>query len=415
MYGLYLDLTDHSQGQGFNSYTHETRIDNAVTIGDDTPKQGTSQRKASKQPFRDSGIDIGHAPASQSQATPTESSSHLGDATTSEQSPAKPQVTTTARVHGTHARPRPQAPTTSASELVYKQQIAASSSVDQPCHVMRPVWDSNQSVTYSSWQVDSLNEIADALNISSFARVKYATVEANVNASMIHESKIQDSQLNYMVSVKVSNDSERVQEHMEFQPIEGLPPEKFTQVYGDCFISDFLDGGEFQAIISIKVNDKSKLRKVKEAVDFQLSVPPVPELEVGAGESVEKGHSETFRNTETTISVRSNGGGVIKEPGAKWTLNSVVAVANAFPSLVAACPSKTSAILTPYTSLKTFQEWMWKMSKDSSWKAFVDQDDHWQNRLILSYAPCHIYTSALYDDLMKYKYLQRRITDGESV
>ena len=98
---------------------------------------------------------------------------------------------------------------------------------------------------------------------------------------MIHESTLHDSQLNYMVSVKVTNESQSEQEDMEFQPIDNVPPERFTQVYGDCFISDFLEGGEFQAVISIKVNDKSTLREVKQAVDFQLAVPPVPDLEVG--------------------------------------------------------------------------------------------------------------------------------------
>ena len=34
----------------------------------------------------------------------------------------------------------------------------------------------------------------------------------------------------YMVSVRVVNDSEHMQEPMEFRPIDGLPPERFTQV-----------------------------------------------------------------------------------------------------------------------------------------------------------------------------------------
>ena len=185
----------------------------------------------------------------------------------------------------------------------------SNASDNPPYHIARPeAWDSHQSVTYSSWQIDSVSEIADALNISSYALVKYATVESNVNAAMVHEQKLSESQLNYMVSVKVTNESKALQEAMDFQPIDNLPPERFTQVYGDCFISDFLEGGEFQAIISIKINDKSKLNQVKEAVDFQLSVPPVSGLDIGAGEKVDSRHTEAFRNTETTISIRCNGG-----------------------------------------------------------------------------------------------------------
>lgn len=100
-----------------------------------------------------------------------------------------------------------------------------------PYHILRPqVWDCKQSVTYSSWQIDNISEIADSLNVSAYALVKYAAVEANANTAMIHESTLHDSQLNYMVSVKVTNESESEQEPMEFQPIEGIPPGSFTQV-----------------------------------------------------------------------------------------------------------------------------------------------------------------------------------------
>lgn len=395
---MHTDLADQlCPGQGFNSYTHETRIDNAVILG------GESSISTSNKTFRDSAVGS----SSSSQPSSTHEGPEVIDLAIDGAPPVEPSANgVTQERHKRATQQIATKPTAAGRHLTSTED-------DQPFHIVKPVWDSNQSVTYSSWQVDSLNDVADALNISSFARVKYATVEANVNAAMIHENAIADSQLNYIVSVKVTNDSEHLQEPMKFSPVKGLDPGFFTQVYGDCFISGFLEGGELTAIISIKVNDKSKLRSVKEAVDFTLSVPPVPGLDIGAGEKFAKSQNEAFHNTETTISVRCNGGGVIKKPGEKWTLNSVVAIANAFPSLVAGCPSKTSAILTKYTSLKSFQEWMWKMKDDPSWKSFVEKDDHFQDRLILSYAPCHIYTSALYDDLVKYKSLRRRIKDGE--
>ena len=121
-----------------------------------------------------------------------------------------------------------------------------------------------------------------------------------------------DSQLNYVVSVKVNNGSAVDPEDMVFQPIDGLPKDKFTEVYGDSFISGFLEGGEFNAVISIKVSDKRKLRSVKQAVDVQLAIGPSP-LSVGAGESVSKDHSEALQDTEITISVNWSGGGEIKK------------------------------------------------------------------------------------------------------
>ena len=49
------------------------------------------------------------------------------------------------------------------------------------------------------------------------------------------------------------------------------------------------------------------------------------------------------------------------------------------------------------------------MYNEPSWKDFVNFDDHWENRLILSYAPCKVYTAALFDDLLAFKALNRRI------
>ena len=87
-----------------------------------------------------------------------------------------------------------------------------------------------------------------------------------------------------------------------------------------------------------------------------------------------------------------------------WSLQSVVAVANAFPSMVARNASRTSAILTRYEALRSFQAWKWKMiAKDSEWsRKFV----------ILDYAPCTLYTADLFDAMMGYKKLWKRI--GES-
>ena len=161
-----------------------------------------------------------------------------------------------------------------------------------------------------------------------------------------------------------------------------------------------MEGGEFNAVISIDVHDKSKLHSVKQAVDICLAVGPIP-VTVGAQEAIDKEHRETMQDTEITISVNWLGGGEIKRPDVPWTLTSVVQVANAFPSMVARCSSVTSAVLTRYTSLRSFQTWRYKMAA---------ADKTWLNRdLILNYTPCQLYTNDLFDAYMAYKKLWKRI------
>ena len=89
-----------------------------------------------------------------------------------------------------------------------------------------------QIVTYSSRMVDNVSEIVEALNISSSASIKYGTVKAAGSASFINENKIESSDLNYVVTVKVTNETSPVADKVTFNPIPELEPSKFTEVFG---------------------------------------------------------------------------------------------------------------------------------------------------------------------------------------
>jgi hypothetical protein len=284
-----------------------------------------------------------------------------------------------------------------------------------------PVVNANQSVTFSTRSISNMSDIMDALNISASMSIKYGTVHGNGSASFVNEDKVLDSQMNYLVSVRVNNNDVAETANMEFAGINSIPPDKFTEIYGDCFIAGFQTGGEFNAIISIDCHDKSKADRVRESVDLQLAVPAVPGLEAGGAQAVDKSHSELFRGIEMTISVNWTGGGELKPPGVPWTLNSVMAAANAYPSMVARSAAKISAILKPYTSLPTFVEWQYKQhdacarladnATDAMKSTLEDQRDRWVDKsLILNYAPCQLYTNDLFDAYMSYKKLWKRIS-----
>ena len=95
----------------------------------------------------------------------------------------------------------------------------------------------SQSVTYSTRAIENVSDVMDALNISASTSIKYGTIHGNASASFVNETKILDSQLNYIITVKVNNESPSESYEMEFQPIEGVPKDQFTAIYGNCFIS----------------------------------------------------------------------------------------------------------------------------------------------------------------------------------
>jgi hypothetical protein len=97
-----------------------------------------------------------------------------------------------------------------------------------------PTPTTSQSVTYSTRAIENVSDIMDALNISTSMSIKYGTIHGNGNASFVNETKVLDSELNYIVSVVVNNDAQAAIEDMEFQDIPGLPLDRFT---GTCSTS----------------------------------------------------------------------------------------------------------------------------------------------------------------------------------
>ncbi|KAF2399201.1 hypothetical protein EJ06DRAFT_531521 [Trichodelitschia bisporula] len=368
-------------GQGFNSYTHEPRLQGAVRI-------------------------VLHNPENEQVSKAEVSKPEVGVEDPDTSVPSVPEVNGTGHNGPTNGiAPKELANGSTNMKLIASAEEAlynpSSTATNLPFTLVpAPLVHPSQNVTFSTRAIENVSDIMDALNISTAISIKYGTIHGNASAGFVNESKVLESQLNYLVSVKVNNNSRVEPDVMEFQPIENIPPESFTEIYGDCFVSGFLEGGEFNAVISVSVQDKSKVRQVKQSIDLQLAVGPSP-LSVGGSESVEKQHAELLQDTEITISVNWAGGGEVKKPEAPWTISSVMAVAHAFPSMVARCSSKTSAILTRYTSLRSFQEWRYKEMAENP--KFGDKN------LILNYAPCSVYTTDLFDALMAYKKLWKQI------
>ena len=163
----------------------------------------------------------------------------------------------------------------------------------------------------------------------------------NASASFLDTNKFKESDINYLIQVKVANQLHRPANLTEFFPIENLPDSEFTRVYGDSFISGFTEGGEFNALISIKLNDHSKKKEISSELGADLQFGGGVVGVTGKGEAgMEKGLSKV--DGEITITVSWRGGGDIKDATVvDWTLENLKAVAMEFPEKVMACPMYT--------------------------------------------------------------------------
>ncbi|EMD85057.1 hypothetical protein COCC4DRAFT_31650 [Bipolaris maydis ATCC 48331] len=275
----------------------------------------------------------------------------------------------------------------------FTQQICMTDAVTQGEDVPSPYSEDQQPkgisqiVSYSSRFVDKLSDVIDVMNVSASLSIKTGTIGGAVSGTYIDSDKFKTSDLNFFIQVKVTNQTHMARDYTQFQKLKNFPITRFTEIYGDSFISGWEEGGELNALISVKVNDKSKITTIKGALEAELGTPALSGAIKGEG-GLDKKATET--STETTINVNWSGGGQIKDPNVLWDINSLTLAAANFPDLVALTPQRTYAILTKYTSLKTFHESMGFFSP-------------------LDYENAGIYTGALLDAYMDYKSIWKHI------
>lgn len=114
----------------------------------------------------------------------------------------------------------------------------------------------------------------------------------------VDSNKFKESDINYLIQVKVTNQKLIADDVTQFAPLKYVQPSQFTDVYGDSYISGFLEGGVFNALISVKYRDKSQLKKFGGQLDIDLNFK-VASVKGSAGGGKED--ASTSSDKETTI------------------------------------------------------------------------------------------------------------------
>lgn len=250
----------------------------------------------------------------------------------------------------------------------------------------------SQTVVYTSKFVDRLSDVTEDMSVSGSLSIKAAKVGGSGRGSFVDSDKFKESDLNFYISVKVINQTLNFKDALVYNPLRSVDAANFQEVYGDSFISGFLEGGEFNALVSMKILNKAKVTDIKAEAKVAFTAGPIA---VTAEANVGIARSNIETNTETTIQVSWCGGGHIKPMEQQWDIKTLMAAASRFPDLVADCPQRTYAILTKYDSLRSFVA-----RKPAAYTP-------------LQYENAQIYTNALLDSFMSYKSLYKRI--GEQI
>jgi hypothetical protein len=370
------------RGQGYNSYVQEPRIDNAVLI---TPKAD--------------------ATPSPTAVVKSEGATNPPDTAVDRTTAAKdPPVSDTKARDDFFSALLDRMSTLGASQPPNAQDSKVLPYVLKPSPSARL----NQTVLFSSKQVKSAGEIDKAMGFKASAAIRAGSIGpgAEAGSNLASSDDIKLNQLNFLIHVKVVNEAVDKNEDWKFQEVTCLEERlrnkethekavEFTRIYGDTFISDFVEGGEIYAWVGIRSQDKDKVNELRTYASAQLTPIAFP-VAVKADADFNRKKSEAFSQAETSIRIQWRGGGEIKTHDFQWGMDSLVQIANAFPSFVAVTPAKIRAVLTPYSALKSFQD---------------RQHDLSDGPLALSYDHCDLYIRTLYDDLVSFGEMCEDIND----
>ncbi|KAK5679287.1 hypothetical protein LTS10_008102 [Elasticomyces elasticus] len=216
-----------------------------------------------------------------------------------------------------------------------------------------PAQGVSQKVSYSSRFVQRISDVTNSMNVSAALSIQTGQIGGTASGTFIDSDKFKESDLNFFIQVNVVNQEHMAWDYEQFQMVKGLNAGNFNEIYGDCFIAGWEEGGDFNALISVKVKDKSKTTNIAASLEAKLGTPALSGSVKGEGK-IDKAEMES--NTETSISVNWSGGGQIKQTNVIWDIDSLTLAAVNFPDLVAMTPQRKTAILAKYTTLKDFRE-----------------------------------------------------------
>ncbi|KAF2994068.1 hypothetical protein E8E13_002557 [Curvularia kusanoi] len=248
--------------------------------------------------------------------------------------------------------------------------------------------DQSQTVTYSARFVTKISEIVRSMNVSAGSSIKNGSIDiSGGGAFSVDEVKFAESDLNVVVSVKVVNETRQTRSGFGFKPLDlkTMNSEIFHEIYGDSFVSGFMEGGELHGIVSIKVLDALKRKEVTAGVRGQLNASSsASPWSLGDANAI----GQYLRDTETNVTVNWSGGGFIKPEQDDWDFDGLMRAANTFAQRVAECPRKTWAILSRYDTIPAWQKW---------------SREHEPRIEIRKYDTVQRYTADLLDVHMEYK------------
>ncbi|KAL4874991.1 hypothetical protein BJY04DRAFT_233138 [Aspergillus karnatakaensis] len=239
----------------------------------------------------------------------------------------------------------------------FLQELRVDNAVTFDKEIMCPVAASQstsatQNISYSTKVVEKASHITEPMRISAASCIKQGTVMLPGGGLSLDTATFPSSDLQALVSVKVVN-----RNNDSMYTVREIDSNEFHEIYGDSFISGFIEGGELHAVISARVLEESNKDTLVSALEKALNNCTEGKESTNSNPDSKNDLESAFSTHKHSISVNWVGGGQIRREDADWDLPSLFKVVSEYPDLVKKIPARTYAILTKYDECPSFISW----------------------------------------------------------
>lgn len=121
----------------------------------------------------------------------------------------------------------------------YTETMCINGAVDATDETMITTESLQPKITSSSKLFERLSEVVDMTDISPAATMTTGIMDVHGHMNVLNDTKIDDADINLMVSVRVMSKITRLKGSARFLPIDGMEAgsPRFNETFGDSYIS----------------------------------------------------------------------------------------------------------------------------------------------------------------------------------
>ncbi|KIW09867.1 hypothetical protein PV08_11968 [Exophiala spinifera] len=217
--------------------------------------------------------------------------------------------------------------------------------------------DPNQRIEYSAKCTTNQAELASALDVSASLAISKGAFNLKGAGAFMKKSTVSSASLNFIVKVFVKNSYKGSGKAPTFNWRKLKTPEQktdeetaygeFYKIYGDRFIADILQGGQFVGVVSFKTRSSQETMEIKAKLEGGMDGIQVK----GAGSYTS---SDLAKVSVSDVNVISTGAVGVNKEAKQWDMALMLQEASKFPGNVAKSRASVAVVIQEYTSLPSF-------------------------------------------------------------